>query len=185
MRLRFEVVFPHVVLLLNLVVDLWYLGHENQRSSQGRSISCSATYAKLPSFYASILSFYGNPNTCQWWKQFYGNILLSWICFSGHFGFSSGKDDRLIAIFWITSVRVIQNFQKSPSSRGRADVPGYTLKWAYYHVPTRRKGFAGWLDESWLTATNLTVLFSCRGVKYVLRSRLELNIHLVDWQPTP
>ena len=27
------------------------------------------------------------------------NILLSWICISGHFGFSSDKDDRLIAIF--------------------------------------------------------------------------------------
>ena len=129
MRLRFEVVFPHVVLLLNLVVDLWYLGHENQRSSQGRSISCSATYAKLPSFYACILSFYGNPNTCQWWKQFYGNILLSWICFSGHFGFSSDKDDRLIAIFWITSVRVIQNFQKSPSFRGTEPMyPGILWK---------------------------------------------------------
>ena len=32
-----------------------------------------AKYAKLPSFYASILSFYANPNTdiCQWSKQFY------------------------------------------------------------------------------------------------------------------
>ena len=32
-----------------------------------------ATYAKLPSFYASILSFYANPNTdiSQWSKQFY------------------------------------------------------------------------------------------------------------------
>ena len=33
----------------------------------------TATYAKLPSFYASILSFYANPNTdiSQWSKQFY------------------------------------------------------------------------------------------------------------------
>ena len=33
----------------------------------------TAKYAKVPSFYASILSFYANPNTdiCQWSKQFY------------------------------------------------------------------------------------------------------------------
>ena len=138
--------FPHVVLLLNLVVDLWYLGHENLRSSQGRSISCSATYTKLPSFYASILSFYANTNTCQWWKQFCLQHPFVMNMFSGHFGFSSDKDDRLddFGWLWMTSVRVIQHFQKSPSSRGRADVPGYTLKWAYYHVPTRRKGFGGW-----------------------------------------
>ena len=30
-----------------------------------------AKYAKLPSFYVSILSFYANPNTCQWSTQFY------------------------------------------------------------------------------------------------------------------
>ena len=33
----------------------------------------TATYTKLPSFYASILSFYAKPNTdiCQWSTQFY------------------------------------------------------------------------------------------------------------------
>ena len=54
--------------------------------------------------------------------NFIFNILFSWICISGNFGFSSDRYDRLIAILLdhfrrLKSVRVIQNFQKSPSSR--------------------------------------------------------------------
>ena len=54
----------------------------------------------------------------------------------GAFRFSSDKDDRLLAIFLdhfrrLRSVRVIQNFPKSPSS---GDAPGYTLKGVYYHA---------------------------------------------------
>ena len=55
-------------------------------------------------------------------SNFIFDILLSWICISEHFGFSSDKYDRLIAILLdhfcrLKSVRVIQNFQKSPSFR--------------------------------------------------------------------
>ena len=69
-------------------------------------------------------------------NNFIFNILLSWICISGHFGFSSDKDDRLIAILLdhfrrLRSVRVIQNFQKSPSSRVSQS---RSLKGVYYHA---------------------------------------------------
>ena len=58
--------------------------------------------------------------------------------YSGHFGFSSDKDDRLIAILLdhfrrLKSVRVIYpNFSKKYFVL--ADVPGYSLKGVYYHA---------------------------------------------------
>ena len=59
-----------------------------------------AKYAKLPSFYASILSLVTRtPIPVSDQNNFIFNILSSWICISEHFGFSSDKDDRLIAIF--------------------------------------------------------------------------------------
>ena len=69
----------------------------------------TATYAKLPSFYASITPI---PISVSDQNNFIFNIFLSWICISGHFGFSSDKDDRLIAILLdhfrrLKSVRVI------------------------------------------------------------------------------
>ena len=55
---------------------------------------------KLPSFYASILSSVTRtPIPVSDQNNSIFNILLSWICISGHFGFSSDKDDRLIVIF--------------------------------------------------------------------------------------
>ena len=50
-------------------------------------------------------------------NNFVFNILLSWISISGHFGISSDKNDRLLAVLLdhfrrLKSVRVIQNFQK-------------------------------------------------------------------------
>jgi len=75
-------------------------------------------------------------------NNFIFNILLSCICISGHFGFSSDKDDRLIAILLdhfrrLKSVRVIQNFQKSAFVSGIPDpmYPGILwLKGVYYHA---------------------------------------------------
>ena len=72
-------------------------------------------------------------------------------CISGHFGFSSDKDDRLIPILLdhfrrLKSVPVIQNF-KNVLRLGytRADVLGYTFKkGVYYHAQLEEKGFAGW-----------------------------------------
>ena len=102
----------------------------------------TAKYAKLPSFYASILSFYANPNTdiCQWSTQFYLQYPFVMNMYFGAFRFSSDKYDRLIAILLdhfsrLKSVRVIQNFQKVLRlGYPRADVPGYTLKGVYYHA---------------------------------------------------
>ena len=135
----------------------------------------TATYAKLPSFYASIVSFYANPNTdiSQWSKQFYLQYRFVMNMYFEAFRFF--KQFFWIAILWITSVPWslsgyninIQNCQKSPSSRGIPEpmYPGILWK-GFATMPNyRRKGFAGWYDESWLTATNFTVPFSCRGLK--------------------
>ena len=63
-------------------------------------------------------------------NNFIFNILLSWISISGHFGVSSDKDDRLIAVLGYPK------FSKKVLRLGypRADVPGYTLKGVYYHA---------------------------------------------------
>ena len=83
-------------------------------------------------------------------NNFIFNILLSWICISGHFGFSSDKGDRLIAIILdhfrrLRSVRVIQNFQKSPSSRvSQSRCTRVYFERGLLPCPNRRKGFDGW-----------------------------------------
>ena len=48
--------------------QLWIVNDEAVRDplcDRRRQVTC-AWFLQLPSFYASILSFYGNPNTCQW-----------------------------------------------------------------------------------------------------------------------
>ena len=136
----------------------------------------TATYAKLPSFYASILSFYANPNTdiSQWSKQFYLQCRFFMNMYFGAFRFfkwqgwsidsnSFGSLPSRLSGYNIN----IQNFQKSPSSRGIPEpmYPGILWK-GFTTMPNyRRKGFPGWYDESWLTATNSTVPLSCRGLK--------------------
>ena len=83
-------------------------------------------------------------------NNFIFNILLSWICMSGHFGFSSDKYDGLIAILLdhfrrLFCVRVIQNFQKSPSSRvSQSRCTRVYFERGLLPCPNRRKGFDGW-----------------------------------------
>ena len=104
----------------------------------------SATYAKLPSFYASILSFYANPNTdiCQWSKQFYLQYPFVMNMYFGAFRFFKWQG-------WLidsNSFGSLPSLEVCPSGLSkifkkvlrlgypRADVPGYTLKGVYYHA---------------------------------------------------
>ena len=142
-----------------------------------------ATYAKLPSFYASILSFYANPNTdiSQWSKQFYLQCRFFMNMYFGAFRFfkwqgwsiDSNSFGSLPSLEVCPDIILISRIFKKVLRLGVSDVrePMYAgILWnGFTTMPNyRRKGFAGWYDESWLTATNSTVPFSCRGLKYVL-----------------
>ena len=134
-----------------------------------------ATYAKLPSFYASILSFYANPNT----DLSVIKTILSSISFFHEYVFrgisvlqaillDSNSFGSLPSLEVCPDIILISRiFKKVLRLGGIPELmyPGILWK-GFTTMPNyRRKGFAGRYDESWLTATNSTVPFSCRGLK--------------------
>ena len=137
----------------------------------------SATYAKLPSFYASILSFYANPNTdiYQWSKLFYlqypfvmNMYFVAFRFFKWQGWFIDSNSFGSLPSLEVCLSGLSKTFKKVLRlGYPRADVPGYTLKGVYYHAQIEQR--VSMVDKKKVDSLLL-----------IPQNGMELNIHLVN-----